>query len=178
MDINKVFPKNTFFQGDTWKFNVSLLDYNATSWTLTYSFKKTDVDPFTITATMDTDGSFLFNVASTLTADYIPGMYYVVAKITNVLTSEVYTVGRTEVQIKPDISLATNCDPRSTNKIALEAVEAALAAGAGSDVIEYTVGGTIVKKNRDGLLKLRAYYLAKVRQEDGKPAISNILYSL
>lgn len=178
MDITKLFPVTQFYQGDDLSFNISLPDYDPSNYSITYLFRKLNTEPFTITSTPAVNGSFLMEVAATITADYTPGLYYVSAYFIETATGKKTTAGQTEIQIKADISQLTNYDPRSSNKVALDAVEAALASGAGSDVIEYTIGGTTVKKDRKGLLALRAFYLQRVKAEDGKPAIGNILYNL
>jgi hypothetical protein len=178
VDITKLFPVTQFYQGDDFSFNIYLPDYDSSLYSITYVFRKLNVDAFSITSTASLDGSFLMEVNATTTSDYIPGLYYVSAFLTETATGKKTTVGQTEIQIKADISQLTNYDPRSQNKIALEAVEAALASGAGSDVIEYTIGGTIVKKDRKGLLALRAFYLTRVRAEAGKRAIGYIYNNL
>ena len=177
MDINSLFKYKTFFQGDDWDFIITLPEFDATVYTLTYVFAKANVPSFSITSLPDNGSTFTFSVSNAVTSTYTPGLYYVSAILTD-QAGKKQTAGQSEIQIKADISKAVNGDPRSQNKIALDEVEAALAAGAGSDVIEYTIGGRTVKKNRQGLLELRTFYLMRVRKEDGIPAIQNIYYNL
>lgn len=177
MIISNIFPNKTFYQGDTWAFSVFLQNYDASLYTLNYQFAKINIIPFTISSTINPGNDFVFNVSSTLTADYAPGIYTVSAKLTDSSNNKT-TIGVTELEIKPDLSVIENGDPRSMNRKALDDIEDALALGAGSDVQEYTIAGSTYKKNRDGLLKLRAYYLVKVRKEMGISAIGVINYSL
>lgn len=176
MQLSKLFPITSLIQGDFWNFQVSLYNYDANLYTLTYTFKKMGSDTISMIA-VNESGSFAFSVASATTSTYAPGLYYVVASIVEIATGNKTTLGQTELQIKPDLS-TFNGDPRSAYRIALDDVEAALAAGAGSDVQEYTVGGRTVKKNRLGLLELRNFYLQRVRVEAGKSTIGTIYYSL
>lgn len=109
------------------------------------------------------------------TFQYLPGRVPLAGVTVTYRTyTQRITLGSTEITITPDPTLSSGGDPRSINRKALDDVEAALAAGAGSDVTEYTVAGTIIKKDRAGLLALRAYYLGQVRAEQGKPSIGTI----
>ena len=56
--------------------------------------------------------------------------------------------------------------------------EEAIRAGAGSDIVEYTIGGRTVKKNRQGLLEMRSYFLKLVKKEEGIGGIQSIYFSL
>lgn len=174
MNIQDVFPVREFYQGDTIDLKLILTEFTSGTWQITYTFKKLGLEAFTVTSQTSPDGAFWFSVPAADTADWTPGLYYVVATISD--GTKKFTLGQVEIQIKAD--LASVEDPRSLNRKCLEDVEAALAAGAGSDVQEYTIGGTSVKKNRAGLLALRAHYLKRVRAEDGKASIGNVLYRL
>ena len=167
MDLTKVFPFNRLYQGDSWKIETFLTDYDPAIYTLTYTFSKLGVTSFTISSTPG-NGLFNFYVSHTVTTNYTPGLYYVTAKVID-STGDIFTLGQAEIQVMADPATVT--DPRSPNRKALDDVEAALAAGAGSDLTEYTIGGTTVKKDRKGLLELRAFYLRRVRNEEGRPAI-------
>lgn len=176
MDINAVFPQKTWIQGDTISFRVVLTDYNSTLWTLTYTLLRLGHAAITFMSTPSGDGAFLMSVLASDTAKYAPGTYTLSAHLSNV-AGERITLGKVEGTIWADHSTLLG-DPRSANRKAFDEVEAALAAGAGSDVTEYNIAGTQVKKDRAGLLALRAFYLVRVRAEQGKPALGNILYNL
>jgi hypothetical protein len=157
--------------------NLKLLGYDSTLWTCTYIFRILGSPSFSVASTPAGDGSFTVASPAATTATRLPGRYTVTALLTDGSGNK-YTAGQAEIEIKPDVSILANSDPRSANRKALDDVEAALAAGAGSDVTEYTVAGTVIKKDRAGLLKLRSFYLLRVRAESGKPAIGTILASL
>ncbi len=176
MDIDSVFPEKTWFQGDTISFRVVLTDYDAALWTLTYTLLRLGLPAISFASTPTTDGAFLMGVLASVTAAYAPGTYTLSAHLSNV-AGERITLGQVEGIIWADLSTLVG-DPRSANRKAFDDVEAALAAGAGSDVTEYSIAGTQVKKDRAGLLALRAFYLVRVRSEQGKLALGNILYSL
>lgn len=177
MDINDIFPVKGWFQGDTIATTVTLTDYDPTLWTLAYTFNRIGAAKITFISTPGAGGTFLMSVAKTVTALYAPGTYYLAATITKVSDGTRVTLGQVEGIIWPDPTTLAG-DPRSPNRIAFDSVEAALASGAGSDVVEYTIAGTQMKKDRAGLLALRAFYLVRVRAEQGKPALGNVLYSL
>ncbi|MEI6569709.1 MAG: hypothetical protein WCR20_23735, partial [Verrucomicrobiota bacterium] len=80
MQLSKVFPITSLIQGDFWNFTVSLQDYDANLYTLTYSLKKLGSDTISISA-VNNSGSFTFSVASATTSGYAPGLYYVVASV-------------------------------------------------------------------------------------------------
>jgi hypothetical protein len=176
MIVQDLFKNNMLYQNDDWDFSVFLPDYDCATWTLQYAFAKKDMEPFTIQSQAGTGSYFRFVVAAANT-NKTPGLYVVTCSILD-QTGKKTTLGQSQVTIRADLSLAENGDPRSPNRIAFDDVETALASGAGSDVQEYTVGGTVVKKNRAGLLALRAFYLGQVRQEAGVPAIGVIKYYL
>jgi hypothetical protein len=175
MNIKELFRIDVLYQSDDWAFNVRLFDFDSSVNTLTYVFKIAGTAPFSLVSTPNGDGTFAFNVPAATTTTYLPGMYYVSAVLygPNGPNGEMITatLGQTEILIKANLSLEGTNDPRSNNKIALDQIEAALLASAGSNVVEYSTGGTTVKKDREWLLKQRAYYLHRVQMENGKPGI-------
>ena len=176
MDQNKVFTVWSLGQGDTWDFYIYLDHYDPAVWTAKYIFQKACQENIEITSTPGEGQSFLFHVPAATTLAYPPGTYTVVAQISN--GTDRYTLGTAEIIITPDPATMSGGDPRSFYRRALDDCEKALAEGACSDVTEYTIAGTTVKKDRAGLLKLRSWYASNVRAEQGKPAIGKVLYSL
>ena len=176
MDINAVFPEKAWFQGDTISFRVVLTDYNSALWTLTYVLLRSGQAAFSFASVPAADGAFQMTVLAAVTAAYTPGTYTLTARLTDATGTRI-TLGKTEATIWADLSLLVG-DPRTTNRKALDDIEVALAFGAGSDVIEYNIAGTQVKKDRAGLLRLRAHYLLRVRAEQGRAGLANILYAL
>lgn len=164
------------YQGDDWAFTVYLPDYDSSVYTLKFSFASKGIIPFTIQSQAGQGSTFTFSVSATETTSYIPGNYLVTASLLD--GTKKTTLGQNEVSILPDLTLVENGDPRHPYRIALDDCEIALASGAGSDVQEYTINGTTVKKNRAGLLALRAFYLSRVRQVTGVAAIRNINFYL
>ena len=173
-DHHNLWRHLTRYQGDDWIFEVDLLNHSAGEYTLTYQWANLKGGPFSMDSSADGD-SFSFNVPAATTAGYLPGKYRVQAVLTNLSTGTRHTLGIQEGQVLP--SLLTVADPRSPNRKALDVVEAALTAGAGSDIIEYEVGGKKIKKSRPQMLQLRAYYLQRCRVEDGH-GMGRILFSL
>ena len=172
--INSIFSFPVLYVGDDLAFSINLYDYSPSIYTLNYTFAMRGETPFTITSTA---GTFDFTVANAVTALWTAGIYTVTAFLLDG-TGKKTTLAQSEVTVRPDLSQVATGDPRSANRIALDDVEAALAAGAGSDVSEYTVAGTTVKKNRAGLMTLRAYFLKRVRAEQGINAIGTYKWTL
>lgn len=174
--IEKVFKLPRLYNGDDWSFHVHLGEISASQYTLSYVFKKNEVLPFTITATND-NGSFLFTVPNATTSTYVPGRYVISAYVIDSNNFKT-TIGQSEIYIQPNLATENTQDPRSRNRRALSEVEEALAACAGSDIVEYSIDGTTYKMDRRKLLDLRAFYMQRVRIEDGKSGIQTISYWL
>ena len=163
-------------QGDDWIFTVKDLHQPPGSFDLTYQWARAGVTSFSLTATSDDAGDYSFNVPAATTTAYTPGAYRVAAILTDTATGTRHTLGIQEGLLLPN--LATVADPRSPNRIALDAVEAALAGAApGAHICEYQVGGKIFKRKIEELVRMRAYYLQRTRIEDGK-YMSHIYYNL
>lgn len=177
LDSNSVWKANVLWQSDTWVWQVVLPAYDSEKYTLNYAFKRDGLPPFVITS-VPNPLYFDFSVPSSTTTTYAPGLYNVVAYLMEIATGNRTTLGNSQITIKPDLMLGGSADPRTHNQIMLDTVNDALDKSAGSDVIEYTVAGTTVKKSRKELLDLRAHYMKLVRREQGKPAVSAIYYSL
>lgn len=175
MDIRALFPFQVLVQGDSWEIPVRLTDYDSSVWTLSYVFRLAGKPATTLASTPGDDGAFVISATTEQTAAITPGLYSVAAILTS--GTKRITAGATGIEVMPDLTSEDLADPRSLARRALDDVEAALAAGAGSDLVEYTVAGTVVKKDRAGLLALRAHYLQRVRTENGRPALGQILHS-
>jgi hypothetical protein len=161
-------------QGDDWIFEVDL-SKSAADYTLTYVWALAGQPAFSMVSTADGE-SFSFNVPAASTAVLLPGSYRVQAVLTELATGTKQTLGIREGKVSPNLAEAV--DPRSPNRIALDAVEGALASAApGAHLVEYIVGGKTFKKRIADLLQMRAYYLQRCRVEDGK-AMPHIYFGL
>ena len=175
IDRKTLWRRLALVQGDDWIWTVDLLNKPATEYTLTFEWAEAGVSAFSVVSTAEGD-SYSFNVPAATTATYTPGMYRVQAYLTNTETGTKHTLGIQEGQIYPN--LASIGDPRSANRKALDAVEAALAAAApGAHIIEYVVGGKTFKRKIEDLMNVRAYYAQRCRVEDGH-AIGHKYFSL
>jgi hypothetical protein len=174
--IEKVFALPELTQGDDCVFSIRLGELSAADYTLSYVFKRNGLASFTITSTNNT-GEFLFSVICAVTSTYTPGNYYVAAYLIDG-TGLKTTIGQSELCIKPNLASDGLLDPRSHYKQMFDDVEEALMAGAGSDVVEYSIAGTTMRMNRESLLKLRAFTLQRVKMEMGISAIGTINFYL
>lgn len=170
---------SNLYQGDDWVFDVTMQDPDAdyTGCTLTYTLKTGTNAPITIASTGLTNNIFSFSVPAVTTATFPAGKYYVSASLVNALGQKT-TLDTTEISIRANLAALGTTDPRSLYQQALDDIEACLAQGAGSDVQEYTIGGSTTRLDRKGLLELRAFFLQRVRLENGQDAIGSIYFYL
>jgi len=174
-----VFKNNVYQAGDDWLFyiNVDSFSLDTTGYTLSYVFKKQGLAPIIITSSSVAGNIFTFSIPAATTTAYKAGLYTISAFLTSPLGIKT-TLGYSEALIKADLTAEGVNDPRSPNKKALHDIEKCLADGAGSDVQEYTIGSTTMRLDRKGLLDLRAFYMQRVRMEDGKPSIGSVYFNL
>ena len=178
-EAKPLFKQNIFQISDDWNWSIYIenLNLDTTGYTLTYVFKKQGINPIIVVSSSVSGNVFTFSVSNAITSLYKPGTYITTAFLTDNNGIKT-TLGYSEAIFKADLSAEGVNDPRSHNRKALADVEKCLAEGAGSDVSDYTIGGSTVKLDRKGLLELRAFYLHRVRLEDGKPAVGTVLFNL
>lgn len=154
--------------GLTWQWRREDLaaDYPASTWTLTYYFKKTGSTGanFSIAASADGDNHAV-NVAAATTAAYTAGDYTWAAIVT--AGSEVYEIDRGRLKLLAKYNAAANVDDRSHARKTLEAIEAVLESRATKDQEEYTIGTRSLKRTPlKELIEFRDYYRGQVAMED------------
>jgi hypothetical protein len=154
--------------GLTWQWRREDLasDYPASTWTLTYWFKKTGSTGanFSIAASADGD-NFAVSVAAATTGAYTAGDYTWAAIVT--AGSEAYEIDRGRLKLLAKYSAAANLDDRSHARKALEAIEAVLENRATVDQQEYSIGSRMLKRMpAKDLLEFRDYYRGQVAMED------------
>lgn len=116
---------------------------------------------FTFTATAS-DGVFLVQVASTVTADYVDGKYHWQAEIERISDGARIVVGTGEWDVLPDYA-SNNADPRQHAEIMLDKIETLLEGKADKDVASYSIAGrSITKMTISELLQWRGYYKSEV----------------
>lgn len=169
MDLSIFYPFNYLNAGDSWKWSISLANYSAASgYYLVYVAKKEGLAVKTITSTAADDGvSHKILVSSTDTALYPFGTYTFSVAIHNV--DEKLTLGRKEVEIKPDLAtVPSDYDPRTYNKKCYDALSDVLQNNASRDTLETVFKDFTVKyKSYGELLRLYNYFELQVNRENG-----------
>lgn len=156
-----------------WRREDLAADFPATTWTLTYWFKKTGATGanFSIVATAD-GSAFAVDVAAATTAGYTAGDYTWAAIAT--AGSDVQEVDSGRLKVLPKYNAAANLDDRSQARQVLEAIEAVILGRASKDQEEYTIGQRSLKRTPlEDLMKLRDKYRAEVYAEDLKERAAN-----
>ena len=157
--------------GDTWRWNrIDLIDYPASSYTLTYRFKNA-AGGFEIVA--DTDGNnYAVSVDATVTQGYASGTYDWQAQVDGPLGR--FTVNASSMIVLPSLfaGAATSAlDSRSPARMALDAINAQLQKRATADQQEYeiSVGGSmrrVVRATFQQLILAKQYYETLVANEE------------
>lgn len=159
--------RSPIYAGDTVSFTVTLADYPASVWTLSYRLTpRAAGTAYTFSATASGD-DHLVEVAAATTATWAPGEYTVAAWVAS--GSERYTVESEsgQVTLKPNpSSLTAGTDTRSHAARVLAAIEAAIEGRADSSVDYLQINGRQVRHiPHDQLLVLRDRYRTEVKRE-------------
>jgi hypothetical protein len=155
------------YAGDTVKFRNTFPDYSAADgWTLSYVFRNQD-SAADLTA-IDVSGAgteYTVTIPKTATAKWKPGKYKWLAYITK--SPERFTIARGDIEVLPDPGSGKAADERTQSERMLELLRGALEASAGNDVVEYTISGRVVRRDRSEVLKMEKEYAWRVARERG-----------
>ena len=163
-DVPEIEPEE-LVAGETWRWNKILADYPASTWTLSYVFLlQSGTTSFTITTSSDGDTHVISVVAAT-TAAYTAGDYYWQAYVTD--GTNKYLADRGAMTVLPDFGSETS-DPRTHERIVLDALEACIENRATDDVLEMTMpnGKSLKVMSWDELIKARKYYRRLVSAQE------------
>lgn len=156
--------------GMTWKWrreDLAGAGYPASSWTLTYYFKKTGSSGanFSIAASADGD-NYAVSVAASTTDDYTAGDYTWVAVVSG--GGEAFEVDRGRLKLLARYDAAANLDDRTHARKMLEAIETALETFASNPQMKsYTIGSrSYTRDDTSELLTLRDRYRGEVAAEE------------
>jgi hypothetical protein len=154
--------------GDTAEWLISLADYPASIWTLTYTLVKDGVQiTFSGSQYSSTETHHINNSASA-TEGWIDGLYSYRATVSD--GADRYTVEDGTIEILPNFATAAiGYDDRSFAKKALDAVEAVLLGRASQAQLEYSIAGRQLKFIPPAeLMDLRDRYRSEYRAEEAK----------
>lgn len=153
--------------GDTWSWRVSLPDYPAPTWVLSYILYSPTAK-LTLTATAD-GSAHLITVLPATSEDFVAGRYDWIASVASL--DERYQVDAGAMDILPDLAAISTGghDGRSPARIILDAIDASLAGRASGDqvdLIRTQLGDRVIQRDPAVLLKWRQHYAAIVAAED------------
>lgn len=162
--------------GDTWAWRrEDLSDYPASTWTLTYYFRNSSAK-FDIAASADGD-AFAVSVAKASTGK-TPGWYDWIALVDDGTSRHEVDSGR--IEILPNLATDVVYDARSFARKMLDYIEAELVSRGSSgqlDLLNATLEGRGIQRDRAGLVVLRSQFLREVAAEDNASRIANGLGS-
>jgi hypothetical protein len=167
MALSLITPSN-IIAGDTAEWLLSLADYPASAWTLTYALVKDGVQvTFSGSQYGSTESHHINNNAVT-TAGWTAGSYSYRATVSD--GADRHTVEDGTIEIVADFASATTgYDDRSFAKKALDAIEAVILGRASQAQLEYTIAGRQLKFIPPAeLMDLRDRYRAEYRAEEAK----------
>lgn len=153
--------------GLSFKFEADICDYPAPTWIAALHLR----GPASIDLTATADGTKqLFQASTTTTATWTAGTYWAVLRVTN--GSQLLEVGKSEINILPDLTLASvGYDGRTQNEIAYAAIQAVIAKRATQDQERYRINNReLWRTPMADLLKLLSFYRVAVQREKNKAA--------
>ncbi|WP_294344705.1 hypothetical protein [Prosthecochloris sp.] len=165
--------------GDSWEWKISLSDYPAPTWTLSYYLVKSGTNLITLTGSQyGSSDDHHIDIAKETTDDFTDGTYSFQAVVTDGSDRKAVETGT--IVIEPDFAQqSSGYDDRSFAKKSLDAIEAVIANRASQAQQEYQIAGRALKfMTMEELLsardRLRAEYLAEERMKNGKSGIGSV----
>jgi hypothetical protein len=139
--------------------------FPASSWTLNAVIRGPQQIDLTAVANGD---EFLFSELAAVTSAWLPGEYWYSLRVTN--GTSMQEIGKGQFKVIADLAAVTGpFDGRSQFEIGLDAIDAVIAKRATSDQQRYKINERELWRTPIAdLMKLRAYYAAKVAQEKSK----------
>lgn len=139
-------------------------DYANTAHTMTFMARSgtgANVE-FSIVATNSGD-DYLFTAASTVTANYVAGLYHYQIEVLETSSSNRIVVDQGELDITVDLDVNA-VDPRTHAEKMLQKIEAVLENRADADVSSYSIAGrSLTKMSPEELLTWRDNYRREVK---------------
>ncbi|AWM87366.1 hypothetical protein [Microvirga sp. 17 mud 1-3] len=144
--------------------SVSAPEYPAPDWALALYLR--GPNPINLNSTPD-GTAHTFAAAAAATAEWAAGDYWYSLRATNGTDTVELETGT--IRVLPDLVAAgAGYDGRSQAQIALDAIEAVLAKRATIDQERYRINNReLYRTSISDLLKLRAFYAAQVKRENG-----------
>ena len=166
------YPTNVpdiLYVGDSWNWKRTFSDYPPSAYALSYSFRLLTTAATEISFSINESGDdYLIQVNATTTVNHTAGDYTYQEYITKSATGEriVYSSGLTTVKSNLD---ADTSDPRSHERIVLDALLATLENRASIDQMSMSIAGrSLSRMSPEELITWKSYYQHLVLKEDKK----------
>lgn len=161
---------STLTAGDSVEWTISLPDYPAPTWTLTYYLVKNGKQIVITGSQYSSSDEHHLIVSASTTAEWEPGTYSYQAKVSNGIDRK--DAGSGTVLIEADFAQkSSGYDDRSTARVALEAVEAIMKNGLFTPHKQYQIAGRAMEfRDFEELLTARDRFRAEVRTEERRKA--------
>lgn len=166
--------------GDTAEWLLSLADYPASSWVVSFVLVKAGVKiAFTASASGD---DHLIAVAKTITDDWVAGVYSYQAVATNGVVRKIAETGTIEI-VSDFAQATTGLDARSQTAKMVDLLGAVIEGRASKTDKQYMIGGRMMitlspKELRDELdywqARLRAEHAGDMSRKSGKSRFGNV----
>lgn len=158
-----------FISGDLVMWRRTDLSSYLSGYTLSYTFRPDTGGVLKTLAATIVSGEFRVSASP----DWAPGVWYWQAHLIRTSDSARIGIGDGAVTVLPAL-LTTATDTRSHAVKMLAAIESLMDGKAGSDILNYTIGGRQINKmSPEDLIKWRSYYRNEVRAEQDKAAIES-----
>ena len=151
--------------GDSVTWTRQISGYSALDgWALSYYLAKAGT-PLTTVSSVPSGADYVITLAAATTVAFVAGVYRWTASVAKGLERKTIDAGSIEIMPNP----ASNYDPRTHADRCLAAIEAALEKRIGDPMLSYKIDGIeAVKIPHTELIRLRAFYAAKVRRQNGE----------
>ena len=129
--------------GDSIEWNKTLSQFSANDWTLTYYFiprtAELSATPIAPVIATNASGDYEIRVTAATTADWLPGTYTLVGKVSD--ADERFEVYRGALEIVADLALAQAFDNRTVFQRWLDKIDKMIEEGVIREVFKYKWGG-------------------------------------
>lgn len=129
--------------GTTAEWTVPAGDYDASTWTLSYSLLSKDKNRITITSSDDGNGDHSVALTAATTGAYTEGEYFWQRFVTD--GSDTHMTGQGRLTVAPNYTSAS-IDPRSSAQKALDALTAVREGKASGDQLTFAIQGRSISR--------------------------------
>jgi len=152
-----------------WKRTDLVQDYPLADYSMEYVARITGGGSTEIkVAATEQDGTYVFEVDSATSANYVAGFYHWQLEVTQTATGNRVVIERGTFTAVVDLDV-NNTDPRTHAEIMITKIESILQGKADADVASYSINGrSLTKMSFDDLINARDFYRKEYAKERAK----------